>query len=59
VEPPVWTAADLGVTGLAPTVTVTQRVPPPPRPSGEMIDGPDAAAKVKKLVDKLLENQII
>lgn len=59
VEPPVWTAADLGVSGLTPTVTVTQRVPPPPRPSGEMIDGPDAAAKVKKLVDKLLENQII
>jgi hypothetical protein len=24
-----------------------------------MIDGPDSAAKVKKLVDKLLENQII
>jgi electron transfer flavoprotein beta subunit len=59
VDPPVWTAADLGVSGLAAAATVAARVPPPPRPSGEMIDGPDAAAKVKKLVDKLLENQII
>lgn len=59
VEPPVWGAADLGVSGLAPAATVANRVPPPPRPSGEMIDGPDSAAKVKKLVDKLLENQII
>lgn len=59
IEPPVWTAADLGVTGLTPVTTVIQRVPPPPRPSGEMIEGPDVATKVKKLVDKLLENQII
>ncbi|HMQ29662.1 MAG TPA: electron transfer flavoprotein subunit beta/FixA family protein [Chloroflexaceae bacterium] len=59
VTPPVWTAADLGVSGMAPAATVAKRVPPPPRPSGEMIDGPDSAAKVKKLVDKLLENQII
>lgn len=59
VNPPVWSAADLGLSGLAPAASVTNRVPPPPRPKGEMIDGPDAAAKVKKLVDKLLENQII
>jgi electron transfer flavoprotein beta subunit len=59
VTPPVWTAADLGVAGLTPVTTVANRVPPPPRPSGELIDGPDSAAKVKKLVDKLLENQII
>ena len=59
IDPPVWTAADLGVAGLAPAATVANRVPPPPRPSGEIIDGPDAAAKVKKLVDKLLENQIL
>lgn len=59
IEPPVWSAADLGVSGLAAAGTVAKRVPPPPRPSGELIDGPDSAAKVKKLVDKLLENQII
>ncbi|NTU85260.1 MAG: electron transfer flavoprotein subunit beta/FixA family protein [Chloroflexales bacterium] len=59
IDPPVWTAADLGVSGLTSASTVTNRVPPPPRPKGEVIDGPDAAAKVKKLVDKLLENQII
>lgn len=59
VDPPAWSAADLGVSGMAPVTTVANRVPPPPRPSGEMIDGPDGAAKVKKLVDKLLENQII
>lgn len=59
VDPPVWTAADLGVGGLAPAASVAARVPPPARASGEMIDGADTAAKVKKLVDKLLENQII
>lgn len=59
IEPPVWNAADLGVAGLAPATTIANRVPPPPRPSGEVIDGADGAAKVKKLVDKLLENQII
>ncbi len=59
IEPPVWGAADLGLNGLSATTTVANRVPPPPRPSGEVIDGADGAAKVKKLVDKLLENQII
>jgi electron transfer flavoprotein beta subunit len=59
IDPPVWTAADLGVTGLTSASTVTKRVPPPPRPKGELIDGPDTATKVKKLVDKLLESQII
>ncbi|MBP1465092.1 electron transfer flavoprotein subunit beta/FixA family protein [Candidatus Chloroploca sp. M-50] len=59
IQPPVWTAADLGVSGLSAAATISSRVPPPPRPSGEIIDGPDAAAKVRKLVDKLLENQII
>lgn len=59
VDPPVWTAGDLGVAGLAPAASVVARVPPAARPKGEVIDGPDAAAKVKKLVDKLLESQII
>lgn len=61
VEPPVWSAADLGLdpANLSPAVTVTGRVPPPPRPQGEIITGADAAAKVKTLVDKLLEGQVI
>lgn len=59
VDPPVWNASDLGLTGLSPVTKIVNRVPPPPRPSGERIDGPDAAAKAKKLVDRLLENQII
>ncbi len=59
IEPPVWNAADLGVTGLTSASTVTKRVPPPPRPKGALIDGPDTATKVKKLVDTLLESQII
>ncbi|PMP76025.1 MAG: electron transfer flavoprotein subunit beta, partial [Chloroflexus aggregans] len=29
------------------------------RPKGEIIDGPDAATKVRKLVDKLMEYQVI
>ena len=59
VEPPVWSAADLGVGELASAAVVSARVPPPARTKGEMIDGPDAAAKAKKLVDRLLESQII
>lgn len=59
VDPPVWTAADLGISAPAKGATVTNRVPPPPRPKGEVIDGADGPAKVRKLVDKLLENQII
>ena len=59
VEPPVWGAAELGVGELASAATVAARVPPPARTKGELIDGPDAAAMVKKLVDRLLESQII
>lgn len=61
VEIPTWSAADLGVSAadLAPAVTIAARVPPPPRPSGEIIDGADAAEKVRKLVDKLREAQVI
>jgi electron transfer flavoprotein beta subunit len=58
IEPPVWSAADLDASA-EPAAAVAARVPPPARPRGEMIDGPDAAAKVKTLVDKLLESQII
>jgi electron transfer flavoprotein beta subunit len=59
VEIPTWSAADLGLGAAAPAVTVAARVPPPPRPSGEIIQGADAAEKVRKLVDKLVENQVI
>lgn len=61
VEIPTWGAADLGLgaDALAPAVSIAARVPPPPRAKGEVIDGADAAEKVRKLVDKLMENQVI
>lgn len=61
IDPPVWGAADLGlnVADLAPAATVVGRVPPPPRAKGEMIEGGSAAEKARKLVDRLLESQII
>jgi electron transfer flavoprotein beta subunit len=59
VEIPTWSAADLGLADAAPAVTVAARVPPPPRASGEIIQGADAAEKVRKLVDKLVEGQVI
>jgi electron transfer flavoprotein beta subunit len=61
IEPPVWGAADLGLSAadLAATTTLSARVPAPPRARGEQIAGADAAAKARALVDKLLENQVI
>jgi len=59
VQPPVWSAADLGVAAPQPALALAERVPPPARPKGELIDGADSAEKVRKLVDKLLESQII
>jgi electron transfer flavoprotein beta subunit len=59
VEIPAWSAADLGLGDLAPAVTISGRLPPPPRPSGEIVEGADAAEKARKLVDKLMENQVI
>lgn len=61
VEIPTWSAADLGLSAadLAPAVTLAGRVPPPPRPSGEMITGATAADKVQALVNKLMEAQVI
>lgn len=58
VEIPVWSAADVGASAAA-AATISNRVPPPPRPSGELIDGADAAEKARKLVDKLVANQVI
>lgn len=60
-EVPTWSAADIGVdaAALRPGVSVSARVPPPARPRGEVIDGGSAAEKVRKLVDKLVEAQVI
>jgi electron transfer flavoprotein beta subunit len=61
VEPPVWNAADLGLSAaeLAPAAVLSGRVPPPPRPAAEVISGADTAEKVRKLVDRLAELQLL
>lgn len=61
VEIPTWSAADLGLSAadLTPVLKLVNRVPPPPRPKGEIIEGATAAEKVAKLVDKLMEAQVI
>lgn len=58
---PRWTAADLGVdtAALASKVTYLDRVPPPPRPTGSMIDGSSAQEKAQKLIDELVNSQVI
>jgi electron transfer flavoprotein beta subunit len=59
VEIPTWGGADLGLSDLVPVVTIANRVPPRARPAGEIIDAADTAAKVRKLVEKLVEGQVI
>lgn len=61
VEIPTWSASDLGLStaDLTPAIMVAGRVPPPARPGGEIIAGVSASEKVSKLVDKLLETQVI
>ena len=59
VEIPTWSAADLSLGAVTPAAAVTARVPPPPRAKGEIIAGADAAEKVRNLVDKLMESQVI
>ena len=59
VEIPTWGAADLGVSADGTAASLAGRVPPPPRAKGEIIAGGDAAEKVRVLVDKLMENQVI
>lgn len=59
VEIPIWGAADLGVSADGTAAALAARVPPPPRPQGEILAGADAADKVRKLVDKLMEGQVI
>ena len=61
VEIPIWNAAEVGLdaAALAPHVTLSQRVPPPARASGEVINGATVDDKVRTLVDKLLEAQVL
>ena len=60
-EIPVWGAADLGLdaAALTPKAALAGRVPPPPRASGEIVQGADAAEKVRNLVEKLRAAQVI
>ena len=59
VDIPTLSAAELGLNGGAPISKITNRVPPPPRPAGEIIAAADAVAKVRTLVNKLVESQVI
>ena len=59
VEIPTWSAAELGLSDGAPAVKIANRVPPPPRPAGEIIAAADAATQVRTLVNKLVESQVI
>jgi electron transfer flavoprotein beta subunit len=59
IEIPVWGAAELGVAADGMAASLVSRVPPPPRAKGEIISGADTAEKVRTLVDKLMENQVI
>lgn len=60
-EIPVFNMQDLGLAAeeVAPRVVYVDRVPPPPRPWGEIIEGASAEEKARKLVDKLVEAQVI
>ena len=59
VEVPTWGAAELGLGASVPAVRIVGRVPPPPRPAGEIIAAADTAEKVRTLVNKLVESQVI
>ena len=61
VEIPTMSAADLGLSAadLEPVTTIANRVPPPPRQKGEIIQGGDAREKVRTLVEKLRADQVI
>jgi electron transfer flavoprotein beta subunit len=59
VEIPTLSAAELGLTSSVPAAKITHRVPPPPRPAGEIIAAADAATQVRTLVNKLVESQVI
>ena len=59
VEIPTWNAAELGLSASAPVAKIANRVPPPPRPAGEIINAADTVTKVRTLVNKLVESQVI
>ena len=59
VEIPTLSAAELGLNDGQPAARITNRVPPPPRPAGEIIAAADTAGKVRTLVNKLVESQVI
>lgn len=61
VEIPTMSAAELDLTAadLQPVTTIANRVPPPPRQKGEIIQGGDAREKVRALVEKLRAEQVI
>ena len=58
-----WSAADLGIDGSTVGVNsptkITSVSPPPPRPSGEMIEGETPEEIAEKLFTKLRENQVL
>ncbi len=60
-EIPVLSAADLDLDAgqLRPRVTYIERVPPPPRPTGEIVDGASPRDKAQTLIDKLVSTQVI
>jgi len=57
----IYNAAELGLTAeaLAPQVEYLDRAPARPRPRGEMIEGSSAADKARRLVERLVEAQVI
>jgi electron transfer flavoprotein beta subunit len=60
-EIPIYSAADLGIepAELAPRVVYVERVTPPPRPRGELVEGSAPRDKARRLVDKLLAARVI
>ena len=60
-EIPVYGVAELGLNpaSLAPGVVYLDRVPPRPRPQGQIIEGGSASEKATALLDRLIEAQVI
>lgn len=54
-----WSAADLGLDGVASATKVTKVAPPPARPSGEMIEGETPEQLADRLYEKLHEKKIL
>jgi electron transfer flavoprotein beta subunit len=60
-EIPAYGMAELGLEPgqLAPHIQYIDRVPPPPRPRGEIVEGSSAQDKARELVDRLVSAGII